>query len=108
VKKYSLFKSLPFELDKIRRDPLSERRAPLRNEEPRLNMHAKPDAPAMRARAQRANMRVEGGDLPSCMPKLLEHNFSVLLKIDGCQVDLANSWRCSADVALLAFKWYAL
>jgi hypothetical protein len=26
--------------------------------------------------------------------KLLEHNFSVLPKIDGCQVDLVNSWRC--------------
>jgi hypothetical protein len=37
-----------------------KRRAPLRNEETRLNMHVKLDARAMRARAQRANMRLEG------------------------------------------------
>jgi hypothetical protein len=30
--------------------------------------------------------------------KLLEHIFSVLPKIDGCQVDLVNSWRYSIIV----------
>jgi hypothetical protein len=79
---------------KIRRDPPNERRAPLserrpllRNEEPRLNMYVKPDARAMRACAQRANMRVEGGDLPSWMPNCWSTIFPVLPKIDGCQVE---------------------
>jgi hypothetical protein len=50
---------LSFGLGKIRRGPLSERTAPLRNEEPHTRSR-------MRARAQRANMRVEEGYLPSC------------------------------------------
>jgi hypothetical protein len=49
-------------------------------------MHAKPDARAMRARAHRANMRVEGGRFAKLLKfakldaKLLEHNFFYFAK----------------------------
>jgi hypothetical protein len=33
--------------------------------------------------------------LPSWFVKLLEANFFVLPKLDGCQVDLPNCWSCS-------------
>jgi hypothetical protein len=78
----SLSKSLSFGLGKIRRDPLSERRTPLRNEEPRLNMHVKPDA---RSRSVRKYAR-GGGRFAKLLKfanldvKLLEHNFFYFAK----------------------------
>jgi hypothetical protein len=49
-------------------------------------MHAKPDVRAMRARAQRANMRVEGEKFAKLLKfakldaKLFEHNFFYFTK----------------------------
>ena len=74
------------------------------------------DAPTLRARGRRGGgaakiamasgvgarifARAEGRHakllfLPSLFVKLLESFFLIFLKVDGCQVEIANSWRCS-------------
>jgi hypothetical protein len=90
VKKYILSKSLLFGLDKIRRDPLNERRAPLK--------YAREAGYTSDVCSLLARKYARGGGrfakllkFAKLDAKLLEHNFSVLPKIDGCQVDLANS-----------------
>jgi hypothetical protein len=61
----------------------------------------------MRERSRSARKYARGGGIfdkflkfTKLDTKLLEHNFSVLPKIDECQVDLANSWRCLAPAVV--------
>jgi hypothetical protein len=93
--KNTLFESLIFGLGKIRRGPLSERRAPLK--------YAREARCASDACSRSARKYACGSErfakllnLPSWMSNCWSIIFSVLLKIDGCQVDLANSWRYSS------------
>jgi hypothetical protein len=92
--KYILSKSLSFGLGKIRRGSLSERRASLK--------YGREAGYASDARSLLARKYARGGGrfvkllkFAKLDAKLLEHNFSILPKIDGFQVDLANFWRCS-------------